>query len=899
MTVHCRRNVADLTPAEKRRFRDAVFRLYERGAYQKYVQLHAFVFNLGHFGPAFLPWHRAFLKKFEEELRLIDPDVSLPYWDFTSANVDPDGNSLIWTDDLFKGAAAPIPGPVTFKWTGENGESFSWTVNRQIFQNSLPVNPSSVSASLAFDTYQAVLSDAGALFKRGFCNHLERNGHGAAHVWLGIPGDQGSFATAVNDPMFMLLHANIDRIWSQWQQRKKRDWASANPGLTYPAAQPALDYFYDGLKPKTTWPDATTLLIGEAPGQPNRHNLDDVMWPWDGTMAEPSNPDSSFPPWNIPGNELSIKPRCVLSTINMGYVYDTDLPEVTLATPGIVFNAVPAGETTVRAAVFEVLACAGQATLEIVDGPGFDFGVPFGTSDVFSGSPGNEEGEVRIWFSYRGTTPGATANGSAHIRCVETDESWDIPITADTIDKPTVCTALVLDRSGSMGQAAGLGDQRTRMDVLKHSASIFIDAMDDDDGVAVASFNHDSTPDVAVKTAGPPIARLSISSSGRAAANVAITQLTPGGNTSIGDGIEQAHRLIDPDRGFDRKAMVVFTDGHENSPKTITEVAGLLHSRVFGIGLGSPSHLNPTALNAVASGSGGYLMMTGDTEVDELRLGKFFLQVLAGVTNAEVVLDPEGSLKPGDTRSIKFPVTTLDYRVDVYLILPHREVIEMELETPSGTTISRVNATAVPGCRHIAGPHLTYYRCSLPTVVDAIEAHSGSWVARIRVEDQVLSAYHNELGWRDDTKGQRRLHVHGVPYRMIVGMRSSIKMRISKRQTSREPGADAVLEVAITEMGLPMRRLARVLGEVTSPSGIVSSLKFPPIEPGHYRAVLHANEAGTYDIVVRARGANFRGMPFTREQFVTVFVWEGGDRPAPRDKSELPSPTEEDERGGE
>ncbi len=892
MAVYCRRNVANLTPAEKQRFRNTVFQLYERGAYQKYVRFHGFVSNLGHSGPAFLPWHRAFLKKFEAELRSINPDVSLPYWDFTSPNVDPNGNSLIWTDDLFKGAASSTPGPVIFEWTGERGKPFRWTVNRQIFQDSIPVSTQSVEDSLAFDTYQSVLSDDGALVERGFRNHFERNGHGAAHVWLGIPGDQGSFATAVNDPMFMLLHANVDRIWSQWQQRKKRDWASANPGLTYPATQPALDYFYDGRKSETTWPDATTRTIerGDS-GAPSRHNLDDVMWPWDGTAARPGNPDSSFAPWNIPGNELSIKPRCMLSTIDLGYVYDTDMPKVTLTTPGIVFNAVPTGETTVRAAAFEVLTCASQATLEIVSGPGFDFGVPFGASDVFSGSPGDEEGEVRIWFSYKGTTAGASANGSVRIRCAETKESWDIPITADTIDKPTVCTALVLDRSGSMGQTAGLGGRRTRMDVLKHSASIFIDAIDDDDGIAVASFSDDSTPEVPAQIAGPPLV-----GAGRVAANVAIANLNPGGSTSIGDGIERGHRLIDPVGGFDQKAMVVFTDGHENSPKTITEVAGLLHSRVFGIGLGSPSQLNPTALNAVTSGSGGYLMMTGDAEVDELRLGKFFLQVLASVTNADVVLDPEDSLRPGDTHQVKFPVTTLDYRLDVYLILPHREIIGMELETPSGTTISRVNATSVPGTRHIAGAQLTYYRCTLPAVVDAIDAHGGSWVARIRVDAQVLGAYRDALHEREDTKRLRHLDLHGVPYRLIVGMRSSIKMRISKRQTSREPGADAVLEVVITEMGVPMRHPARVLGRVTSPSGIVSSLGFSPVDPGRYRAILQTYEAGTYAMVVRARGANFRDMPFVREQYVTVSVWEGGDNPAPRDKSDLPPPIESEGR---
>ncbi len=752
------------------------------------------------------------------------------------------------------------------------------------------MNPTSVMTSLAFDTYQAVLSDDGAV-ERGFRNHFERSGHGGAHVWLGSPGDQNRFGTAVNDPMFILLHANVDRIWSEWQQRKKRDWASANRGVIYPAGQPAVDYYYDGLAPETTWPDQTTSLIEPFHGASNRHNLDNVMWPWDGTEAQPSNPASSFAPWNIPGNELSITPRSMLNTVQLGYVYDTDMPQVTLTTPGIIFNAVPLGETTVRAAVFEVLTCAGQATLEIISGPGSHFGVPFGTSDVFVRSPDNEEGEARIWFSYQGTNAGAAANGLVRIRCVETNESWDIPITADTIDKPTVCTALVLDRSGSMGETAGLGDGRTRMDVLKHSAAIFIDAMDDDDGVAVASFNHNSTPHVAAQIVGPPLV-----GAGRVAASAAITRLGASGATSIGDGIQEGHGLIDRTDGFAQKAMVVFTDGHENSPKTISEVAGLLHSRVFGIGLGAPGQLNPTALNAVTLDTGGYLMMTGNAVVDELRLGKFFLQVLAGVTNAEVVLDPEGSLRPGDTHEIKFPVTTLDFRTDIYLVLPQREVIEMELETPSGTTISRVNAAAVPGTRRVVGAHITYYRCTLPAVVGSVAAHGGPWVARMRVDPQALGAYHETLRKRDDTRGLRHLDVHGVPYRLIVGMRSSIKMRISKHQKSREPGADAVLDVTITEMGVPVRRRARVLGEVTSPSSVVSRLQFAPGDPGRYEAKLQTNEPGTYAIVVRASGASFRDLPFVREQLVTVSVWEGGDKPAPRHKRDLPPPDEREGR---
>ncbi|MCH7545492.1 MAG: tyrosinase family protein, partial [Planctomycetes bacterium] len=78
-----REDFLDLTDDQRNRLADALNQLYNSGRYPVYPDTHeAGWFNI-HRGPAFLPWHRWYVLTLEEELRAIDSEITIPYWDWT------------------------------------------------------------------------------------------------------------------------------------------------------------------------------------------------------------------------------------------------------------------------------------------------------------------------------------------------------------------------------------------------------------------------------------------------------------------------------------------------------------------------------------------------------------------------------------------------------------------------------------------------------------------------------------------------------------------------------------------------------------------------------------------------------------------------------------------------
>ncbi len=188
-----RRNQHDLSNKQQAAFVDAVNKLHGTAAaapaYRAFVQVHVDAMSMagmswevhtmpgmGVVGRNFLSWHRRFLWRFEQRLQAIDASVAVPYWDWIA---DPD-----------------LPG-----FLSEPAVLASWSVSRTWDPTQMPV-AADVDVSLSRHTFST------------FQRKLELGAHADVHVAVG--GTMNS-ASSPSDPVFWLHHANIDRLWAQWQ----------------------------------------------------------------------------------------------------------------------------------------------------------------------------------------------------------------------------------------------------------------------------------------------------------------------------------------------------------------------------------------------------------------------------------------------------------------------------------------------------------------------------------------------------------------------------------------------------------------------------------------------------------------------------------------------------------
>ena len=837
-----RRNFAHLTPAERQAFANAVGQIdllaYSDGVsyWDKQDQIHQATHNHG--GNSFIPWHRELCNRFEKLLQQADPDVALHYWDWTQDPRAADngaGGTTNLCEDTTMGTANGIVEGVLEPL--HNGDVLAGSRD----DTGDPVDPPRVIRRDCLPGAPGVSSDATILSSANgdpqaqqwttFREAVESS-HDVAHTFFGFPtGTISQIHSAFEDPFVFLLHSNVDRLFAEWQTAASEEWR-LDPDQVY------------GDQSATA--DDTGIL----------HNLQ----PWDGTVEF----GGAITPWIAPSSEIEIK-NCRHSSVVRPPCYDTLPLTVSQAAPPvgdpIRFFDVYEGLETARALRLTIRGCqpvvcnasvAGDPRFSVLDSTvnAQDLGY-YATQDVL------------IWVMFDPGAAGSTASGTLTVNVPATGDTFVIPIEANVITKPTVATSLVLDRSGSMSLPSGVPDLE-RIEVLRNSAPLFVNLLDDDDGIGVVRFDTDAIEAEPVQIAGSLIG-----GTGRADAITAIGNHTTNinGMTAIGDGVVAAETQLDlVAASYDERATVVFTDGHETEPQYISDVASSITDKVFAVGLGTADQLNPGALMDLADGTGGFVLLTGNpTNDDQILLQKYFAQILAGVTSSDIVVDPDGFVTPQGT-AVPYVLSEADRRTDVIVLSPAADAISVTLVAPDGTTF-----TGATGATEVATIQHRVMRLALPP------KSAGTWRALLSIDTTGLGRFLERLKKQQDDAGIRQVMQYGVPFSLTVHSRSSVRMTVDVVQTSRRPGGSANVRAMLTQAGIPLGYRARVWADMTRPNGQRTRIALHPDGEGTYHATVPTPSAGVYRLLVRSAGATFGGNHFTREALRTLAVWNRGD----------------------
>jgi len=303
--VRVRKNANNLTDErgidaqnhnERDRFLLALAQLNDsgNGLFQNYRDMHTSTSRRqAHGNSGFLPWHRAYLLDLERELQNIDSTVSLPYWRFDQPA------PILFSDD-FLGFCPwqPGPGPTPDVKLPTSNPLHTWTtdlrrgISRQMRQG-FSANTESPWVLDQLGTLNlGGLNQEYRLFKEmEFINPADA--HGDAHT--SFTGFIQRIHTAAKDPLFFLLHCNVDRLWALWQVSNQR-------------LDPNTPFSYSTPVPNTTG-----------------HQLIDTMWPWNQVTGSPRPPTA--PGGTFPESRLTGRPGLTPKVIDMIDYHGTTLNE--------------------------------------------------------------------------------------------------------------------------------------------------------------------------------------------------------------------------------------------------------------------------------------------------------------------------------------------------------------------------------------------------------------------------------------------------------------------------------------------------------------------------------------------------------------------------------------------
>ncbi len=861
-----RRNIAHVDPSERALLRDAFIELNKRffpgtrtdtppgGVTWWFKQDEIHQATHVHGGTEFVPWHREIVNRLEAMLRQINPKLTLHYWDWTqdptnipNANLGggATGNLNLFTT-AFMGYGGSSSAPIGEPWLSAGyyvpGAANYRSTDPFDSVNNNPADPPREVVRFVSGSPRTTAQDSEILNQSDYADMRARleTAHNAMHGFVNMGGTHTSF----RDPFVFLLHSNVDRLFARWQ--------------TDPAHPERL---------------AAATLYGSESGDVG---LNSNVEPWSGGGGTRpwTAPESQQIPHDYKAASI-VAPPCYDTNHSNFFVLEAENP-LNAATNRyqVIFNEVPEEETTWRAAVIRVFTC-GDVTIKVKAGT--EPAAPFLVSTPLVHLPHgpNAYVDLRIWFQFTagavGTAPQTLSPVNTTILCEENGQEFLFELRANTIKRRTVAVQLALDQSGSMSWAAGTSGA-TRLQVLVDAANLFANLIQKNNGIGIIRFDDDAYPPNDPTYGGMSITKILADGFGDSTRAMAIGKIAAHGahgNTSVGDGLEMARTQLAalPMGSYEEKAIILLTDGLENTPKMIADV-GPIDDKTFAVGLGNETQVDTAALTALAGSTGGYLLLSGLLSAsldDQFRLRKFFMQILAGVTKTSIVKDPIGYINVGTKVRIPFQLCEADINCRV-ILLTDFPVVKLSIETPNGQIIDEANAGSF-ATTFDTTTNVKTARFALPVAFQSDKLHAGTWHAIL------------QIATTGPTPEVPAFQAKSAKYCLSVHSFSNLRMDASVSQNGFTPGSTFSLRTRLTEYGVPVEKRAAVTAELEYPDHTKGLLAFAETQPGVFDTSMVANPAGLYRFKVLAEGTTYKGAPFTREQLMTAAVFHEIGRP--------------------
>ena len=557
------------------------------------------------------------------------------------------------------------------------------------------------------------------------------------------------------------------------------------------------------------------------------------------------------------------------------------------------FPPVPELLTTFMPATFTVRTCR-RVSFSITNVTGANYSEPAGQGVVeVDEEHGSDVVTARVYVQFQANGPlGVPQPGTVTIEATTIDDdgydtaspggthvlgSWTINLTATPVERPRAAVGLVLDRSGSMW--AGAGAAGSRYDLLKESLAVVRDIMRPIDGIGLVTFDDVTATLNQITEMGAAVLP-SPPGSGREALDNAIASpdLVPRNLTGIGQGMIDGAAVLDNERltagtPYQRFALCVMTDGNENSSPLVADPAvtaaiAPYADAIYAIGLGQPGGVSDAVLTAISN----YMLITGDITAAErrFRLTKYFLQILAGITRAAIVVDPQGDLHVGSEHRIPFVLSDHDVQVDVVALSPLAPLLELSLEAPDGTVIDAgFGAPTVEYHEHLDD---AFYRLTLP--LDPAIPRAGRWTAVLRLTKESLAKHADDRpDWLDRIRHLSRAGT--LPYSLIVQSYGDLELEVGLKQSLCLAGDEVGLFGSLAAYGQPYLDPAVITALVTDPKGIDIRMQLAGTGAGRFEGSFVAAQPGLHVVRFLATGGRGRQGRFQREETRTVTAYRG------------------------